>query len=162
MMLPREGVIAARDEEMKFMTEQLGTWVVMRRCDLPKDAKVISCRWIDHNKGDAENLVLRSRLVLQETKKVSSIADNIGATFSATPTLESLRLLLSLAMSLEPEDLGDELVLVFIDISRAHPNCDVLRDVCIVETELDSTSVCITQLCAPIANLSVGCLRKRN
>ena len=130
MVLPREGVIAARDEEMKFMTEQLGTWTVMRRSDLPKGAKVITCRWIDHNKGDADNVILRSRLVLQETKKVSSIAaDDIGATFSATPPLESLRLLLSLAMSLDPMDPDDDLVFVFIDISRAHPHCDVLRDI---------------------------------
>ena len=30
IILPRAGVIAARNEEMAFMTKELGTWVVMR------------------------------------------------------------------------------------------------------------------------------------
>ena len=123
-------MIKARDEEMSFMTKELGTWIVIPRSSVPQGEKVITCRWIDHNKGDADNVCLRSRLVLQETKRVSSIApDDIGATFSATPPLESLRLLLSLAMSLNPTDPSDEFVPVFIDISRAHPHCDVLRDI---------------------------------
>ena len=61
--------------------------------------------------------------------------DDIGATSSATPPLECVRMLLSLAMTLPEghrasactED--DDYVLMFLDISRAHPHCEINREV---------------------------------
>ena len=86
-------------------------------------------RWLDHNKGDSRQLDLRSRLVVQETKRVSSItADDIAGVFSATPPLEALRFLFSLAMSLQPLA-GLIFVVRFLDVSRAHPHCVIHREV---------------------------------
>ena len=125
--LPAAGVVAARKAEIDYMN-RLGTWQVARRSDACANGeKVIGTRWIDCNKGDTTREDLRSRLVAQETRRVSSIADgDIAATFAATPPLEALRFLLSLAMTL-PRQNGEDWVLVFIDISRAHPHCDVRR-----------------------------------
>ena len=71
---------------------------------------------------------VRSRFVACETKRVSSIgAGDIAAVFSATPPLEIFRILMSLCMSWQPVD-GEEFCLIFLDLSRAHPHCDVLRE----------------------------------
>jgi len=119
----------ARESELEFLNK-LGTWLVVPRQQAIDDGyKVIGTRWVECNKGDAASPNVRSRLVAQETKRVSSIApEDVAATFAATPPLEALRYLLSLAMTLPPPA-GDDWVLVFIDISRAHPNCKVLRKI---------------------------------
>ena len=84
-------------------------------------------RWIDCNKGDDAKPELRSRLVVQETRKTSTIAiDDIAAVTSATPPLEVVRLFLSLGMSMKSPT-GEPLVWQFLDVSRAHPHVDVLR-----------------------------------
>ena len=46
---------------------------------------------------------------------------------SATPPLEAIRLVLSLAMTKRP-GIEEDRVLSFLDISRAHPHCDALRE----------------------------------
>ena len=83
---------------------------------------------LDVNKGYDQRPEVRCRLVVQETKNRSTIAvGDIAATFSATPPLEALRFILSLAVTRPPH--SDELVLMFIDFSRAHPHTEVTRDV---------------------------------
>ena len=71
--------------------------------------------------------------MVQETRRRSSIAaDDIASVFSATPPIEALRYLLSLNMSSRHGFTGkpsDQDVLCFIDISRAHPHCEVKREV---------------------------------
>ena len=76
---------------MDFMNE-LKVWRFEKKLVACADGSIpIPTRWIDHNKGDEENYELRSRLVLQETKRVTSIAPgDTAATFSATPPLEAL------------------------------------------------------------------------
>ena len=62
--------------------------------------QAIPTRWLDINKGDEKNVQIRSRLVAQETKNRSSIAaGDIAATFAATPPLEAVKMLVSLAKS---------------------------------------------------------------
>ena len=79
------------------------TKVDLKQCYDRTGKPPLGTRWLDHNKGDSRQLDLRSRLVVQETKRVSSIlADDIAGVFSATPPLESLRFLFSLCMSLPP------------------------------------------------------------
>ena len=82
----------------------------------------IPMRWIDVNKGDEAAPIIRSRAVLQETKARSNIAaDDIAATFAATPPLEGLRVLISLAQTGQlGKKLADRRVLGFYDVSRAH------------------------------------------
>ncbi len=52
----------------------------------------IGSKWVDVNKGDATKPVIRSRFVVKEIATYKS--DDF---FAATPPLEALRLLLSLA-----------------------------------------------------------------
>ena len=80
-------------------------------------------RWLDHNKGDASKPEYRSRHVVQETCRTSTIPkDDVAATTSSTPPLEVVRLFCGFAMSLAG------VVLQFLDISRAHPHCTALRE----------------------------------
>ena len=56
--------------------------------------KVIGVRWIDINKGDSEHPDYRSRLVAKDFK-----GDDRPDLFAATPPLEALKLLISIAAS---------------------------------------------------------------
>ena len=130
-LLDPEKVLEARVTEIDFF-KKLDCWDVVptsRAWDETGKAP-IPTRWIDHDKnaGDEKlGLDLRSRLVVCETKKRSSIAaDDIVSVYSATPPLEIFRLQCSLAMSLPYHD-GESMCLIFLDISRAHPHCKVLR-----------------------------------
>jgi len=114
----------AREDEIDFLNK-LGTWSVVPRSQADDEGLgILRARWVERNKGDELKPFERSRLVLQETKRISSIA--AGESIAATPPLEALRFLLSLAMSLAAPA-GDDWVIIFIDISRAHPNRKVLR-----------------------------------
>ena len=91
-------------------------------------------RWIDCNKGDEQRPELRSRLVVQETRQTSTISvSDIAAVTSSTPPLEVVRLFCSLMMSMKGAG-GEPLVLQFLDVSRAYPHAEVLRDDFYVET----------------------------
>jgi len=129
--LPVKETRKARADEIRYMN-QLKVWKVELRKDACADGTpVYGVRWIDCNKGDDVNMLLRSRLVVQETNKVTTIAQgDVASTFAATPPIESLRFLLSLAMTL-PKVNGEDWVVLFIDISRAHPHCDARRKVVI-------------------------------
>ena len=60
----------------------------------------IGCRWVDIDEGDASRPDVRSRLVVQETKKSGTIdSQDVGAVFAAMPPLECLRTLCSIVMS---------------------------------------------------------------
>ena len=84
--------------------------------------RLIPMRWLDINKGDSETVSIRSRAVLQETRKRSDLGPNdIASTFAAAPPLEGLRMMASLAMSgQQGVPLNDRRVLAFYDVSRAH------------------------------------------
>ena len=81
----------------------------------------IGCKWVDVNKGDEQNPEYRSRLVATEVKK-----DKREDLFAATPPLEGLRFLLSLAMT---AGYGDKMKISFIDVRRAHFHSVCKRDV---------------------------------
>eukprot|EP00959_Pyramimonas_sp_CCMP1952_P254734 5320566-Pyramimonas_sp.AAC.1 len=53
---------------------------------------------------------------------------DVGAVFAATPPLECLRLVCSLVMS---SDLAEGRVLRSLDISRAHPRCEIKEALCV-------------------------------
>ena len=95
--------------------------------------KPIPLRWVDINKGSETSKEYRSRLVVMETKRRSTIApEDKGAVFSATPPLEAVRMLASLAMSIKgpiaQHDLDNDIVIGFLDISRAHPHVEMKRE----------------------------------
>jgi hypothetical protein len=122
-------VRAGRREEIKFM-ELLKVWApaTLEECVAETGAQPIPTKWIEHNKGDDLRPEIRCRLVAQETRSRSTIdVSDMAAVFSATPPLETIRAILSLAMT---EASGTEqLVIRFLDISRAHPHCPARRPV---------------------------------
>ena len=131
--LDPERVRKARAEEVDFMLK-LGVWKVV---DVNEATAVtgrppISVSWVDTNKGDEYKPILRSRLVVNETKRVSGHMDP-GEVFSATPPLECIRMQCSLMMSINRPTLGaepeDDLVILLLDISRAHLHCPMRREV---------------------------------
>ena len=96
--------------------------------------KPFGMRWIDCDKGDEERPELRSRFVVQETRQTGTISvSDIAAVTSSTPPLEVVRLFCSLMMSMKGAG-GDPLVLQFLDVSRAYPHAEVLRDGVYFET----------------------------
>ena len=84
----------------------------------------IGLKWIDTNKGSAEAPRYRSRLVCTEArhKRVEPI-------FSATPPLETLRVLLGVACQEDVLRLEDPFLISTADVSRAHFYADAARDV---------------------------------
>eukprot|EP00971_Amphidinium_carterae_P259856 5155895-Amphidinium_carterae.1 len=131
LVLETEKVRAARAEEMTYMKD-LSVWEPVP-ISVPRAtrAPIIGTRWLDINKGDNANPVYRSRLVAQETKRVSSISPgDVAAVFAATPPIEALRWILSRAMTRPKVKKGSgERVLCALDISRAHLHSPVRREV---------------------------------
>ncbi|CAK0829612.1 unnamed protein product, partial [Prorocentrum cordatum] len=121
------GVKNARMDEMGYMS-RLG---VFERRKISEALQVTGTKplpsgWVDTNKGDDQKPELRSRLVAKETRKLSTLGPkDAAATFAATPPLEGLRMILSMAMTGRH---GDR-VLTFIDISRAHLHSELQRPV---------------------------------
>jgi len=139
VQLDRALVLAARAEEMVYMN-RLAVFkrVLISEAIATTGRRPIGVRWVDVNKGDDSRPEYRSRLVTQETKRVSTIeAGDVAAVFAATPPLEALRTLLSLAMS-SPVRGPDQPVLMFLDVSRAHLHSDLHRDVFVVAPEEDA------------------------
>ena len=135
-VLNPESVEKSRGDEVGYM-RQLKVYTQsseeeMISCGVTKP---IPTRWLDLNKGDDVTENIRSRCVAQETKRRPSIAtDDIAATFAATPPLEAVRMLLSLAMSGQQQATTGRMLRVvgFYDISRAHFHSPVRRNVFIV------------------------------
>ena len=90
-----ELVRKARQEELKYFRDK-GVWTKRPRQEAYQrmGKAPISVKWIDVNKGDDENPKYRSRLVAREIRRTGE--DPI---FAPTPPLESLRTVLSLAMT---------------------------------------------------------------
>eukprot|EP00973_Karenia_brevis_P049899 6927892-Karenia_brevis.AAC.1 len=65
----------------------MGVWVeITRKEALEKNIKIIGTRWVDVNKGDKDNPMMRSRLVGQEFRDGED-----DSLFASTPPLEALR-----------------------------------------------------------------------
>ena len=82
----------ARAKEMEYIKGK-GVWSVIPRAQAQANKwKIIPTRWLDINKGDGANPNYRSRFVAKEFNTGSQ-----EGLFAATPPLEALRLVLSLA-----------------------------------------------------------------
>ena len=82
---------------------------------------MISCRWVDINKGDDQAPEYRSRLVAREVKR-----DRRQDMFAATPPLTSLRFLVSLCASTQRK--RRPFRMLFIDVKRAYFHAPVKRN----------------------------------
>ena len=125
-LLSGELVRPARQEEMNYMSH-LGVWEyrLVSECLEKTGRPPVPVRWVDTNRGDSEHPEVRSRLVVQETKGRTTIAPgDVVQTFAATPPLEALRAIASQAVD---HYRSERHVLRFLDISRAHPHCEMTR-----------------------------------
>jgi hypothetical protein len=110
-------------ELQEFNKHEVYVKVNIKECWDTTGKPPIGTKWIDINKGDADNPDYRSRLVAQEIK-----TDKREYLFAATPPLEALRMLLSAVMTQEVNK-GAKLKLDFIDVKRAYFHALAKRDV---------------------------------
>ena len=104
----------------------MGVWIKITKSEaLAKHIKIIGTWWIDVNKGDKENQLLRSRLVGQEFKDGEN-----ESLYASTPPLEALRLLISETATIDIHEDRYEKIMMFDDVSRAFFEAPVRRQVC--------------------------------
>ena len=84
----------------------------------------VKLKWIDTNKGGRDDPEVRSRLVCTEVRRKDQVP-----IFSATPPLETLRVLVARLASEDPRGQEDPFKAVHVDVSRAHFYADAVRDV---------------------------------
>jgi hypothetical protein len=118
--LPPDLVKQARAEEIKFMLDW-GVWkrALITECWAETGKAPIGSKWVDVNKGDATKPQIRSRFVVKEIATYKS--DDF---FAATPPLEALRLLLSMAASS-----GHHVKVEVLDARKAHLHAFAKRTV---------------------------------
>ncbi len=133
--LPPQLVQQARAEEIKFMLDW-GVWerALITDCWAETGKAPIGSKWVDVNKGDATKPLIRSRFVVKEIATYKS--DDF---FAATPPLEALRLLLSVAASSEHHDIKIEV----LDARKAHLHAFAARTVFTrLPPEIDEPGYC--------------------
>ena len=124
-----EGVWAARKEELAEVHEHhVYKKVPISQCLERTGKPPIGTRWVDINKGDNVHPEFRSRVVGQEIR-----IDKRDDLFAATPPLEAMKLLLSLAITegvgyKRGNETGGK-KLGFIDIRRAYYHASARREV---------------------------------
>ena len=90
-VLPKEETKSAMYDELSYFCDKVFRGVSYDEAMQDPDGKVIGCRWVNSNKGDAESPDVRCRLVGQEINHGDVCADF----YTATPPLEAKRLLFS-------------------------------------------------------------------
>ena len=103
----------AREDEMQF-NAKTGLYKYSSRGTAKEvtNKPSIKVRWVDTNKGDSKLPNYRSRLVAKEIRTHRD--DNL---YAATPPLESLRVLLSMAAS-GPGRTGKALKIMIMDLTQ--------------------------------------------
>ena len=86
--LPPVLVKGARQKELKYLKDMEVYHAVSRKLAIAAGKRVLKLKWIDTNKGDRANPLVRSRLVCTEVRR-----KGIEAVFAATPPLDSLKTL---------------------------------------------------------------------
>ena len=116
----------ARMDEIRGILQH-GVW---SKCSVAECLQVtgkmpVGTRWVDINKGDEQNPNYRSRFVGREFKG-KDVRDDL---FAATPPLEAIKALISLAASQRGVDKHKIKKLCFIDVSKAYFHAPVRRPV---------------------------------
>ena len=120
------GVRQARLKEIGYAREKEVWTKITRKEAKRRGIKVLKTRWIDVNKGDAANILIRSRFVAKEF----NTGEEAGL-FAATPPLEALRLLISEAATMEQGRRREDQVIMVNDVARAFFEAPITREVCI-------------------------------
>ena len=114
----------ARALEMEFVKErQIYEYRPVAECIKKTGKPPVGTKWLDTNKGDDEQPLVRSRLVAMEFKR-----SWIAKWFAATPPMEAVRVLLVIAAAGCSEGQPPR-KLLHIDVSRAHWYPKAKRDV---------------------------------
>merc|ERR1712051_924289 len=114
---PKE-VKKARGVEMGDVAKHgVYKYAPISECRAKTGAEPVGTKWLDMNKGDDKNPVYRSRWVAQQYRRAW-----VEAIFSATPNIETVRLLLADAASRckEVGPLTGDVMVMVIDIKRAY------------------------------------------
>ena len=115
----------ARDKEIRCLWDmEVYEYSTEAEARARTGPKLVGLKWIDTNKGSAEAPRNRSRLVC--TEKRHKVVEPI---FSATPPLDTLRVLLSVACQEDVFRVEDPFLITTADVSRAHFYADAVRDV---------------------------------
>ena len=117
-------VRAARLTELRYLWDQHVYHYATVSEAMSKGKRPLKLKWIDTNKGDDARPHVRARLVCTEVRRKGT-----EAIFSATPPLESLRVLIAITASEDPSKVADPWVFKVWDVSRAHFYAQSVRDV---------------------------------
>ncbi len=150
--LNAEMVREARKLEMEFF-RRMGVYRKVRRSWVKqRGERVIGVRWIDINKGDNDNPDYRSRLVAKYFK-----TGDRPDLFAATPPLEALKMIISIAAS------NPGLQIMINDVKRAYFHAPVKRPVYVelpnedrMEGEEDLVGNCNCQRMAHVMQHRIG------
>ena len=121
---PRE-VKIARENEIKYLWDmEVYEYSTEAEARARTGRNPVGLKWIDTNKVSAEAPRHRSRLVCTEVRH-----KGVELIFSATPPLETLRVLLGVACQEDVFQVEDTMLITIADVSRAHFYADAVRDV---------------------------------
>ena len=130
--MPRKLCVEGRKKELDyFQSKDVWEMRTVKEAVAKTGEKPISVRWVETNKGDDANPNVRSRLVAREIRMAGQ-----EAIFAPTPPLESLRMVLSYAVTNFSgekikeygEDSEERMQVMLIDISRAYFNAKIGAD----------------------------------
>ena len=123
--LPPNLVYDARLKELKYLNDRsVYSYSTVDEARRLTGRRPLRLKWIDTDKGGKGARAIRSRLVCTEVRPKGK-----EAIFSATPPLESLRILVSFLAAENPEGHSDPLKVALVDVSRAHFYAPAVRDV---------------------------------
>ena len=117
-VLPEALVRAAICEELAYFNDKVWQVTDMTTAQGYKDAKVVRCRWVLVNKGDATTPDVRARLVACEINHGGGKEEDY---YASTPPLEALKLLFA-KFANSPVVNGEPMRLGFVDAKKAYFN----------------------------------------
>ena len=135
----------ARATEMTYI-RKMNLWTVVPKEDCYKATghAPIKGRWVDIHKGDDNNRRYRSRYVAKEFRRGGSTTT--AEVFAATPPLEALRILLSMAATRPAGHANKEMHKVMVmDVSRAYFYAPAIRPLYVelpAEEGVDTSMFC--------------------
>ena len=155
--LPVELVREARRREVGYLQDRdVYEYATVSKCWEMTGRRPLSLKWIDTDKGGKLDPNVRSRLVCTEVRRKGT-----EAVFSATPPLESMRILIAKLSSVDPRGLEDPLCATLADVSRAHFYATAVRDV-FIQLPAEDARAGEAGLCGKLRKTMYGTLDASN
>eukprot|EP00971_Amphidinium_carterae_P340124 6478300-Amphidinium_carterae.2 len=96
--------------------------------------KPVSSRWKDINKGDQDNIQVRSKLIGREFKK-----PGVDSLFTATPPWMAFRAVFSSFMTREHKNKHNNKMMLLLDVKRVFLNTPTRSTLCVTPPHLEGT-----------------------